>query len=521
MDFEDIKQHRQDIQKHVVAFVKDKDLSPPLALEELREYADEIIVKYGMSDDSDDLVVVYLNNELWRPVLATIPYERRILVLPQCLANSKVCKAQTDIYGLLCEKCGSCSICSLQTQAELLGITALVAEGGTIVAGLIDTGQVDAVIGVSCLDALEKIFPYMVKHAVPGIAIPLLIDGCKDTVVDTEAVHIAFSCYEPSETRQFQPKDIEKQVQEWFSLDNLRDVIKSPDLSNSVVVDTAVEWVAQNGKRWRPCLAASASVAISSTSSFTRNLQCLVTAVECFHKASLIHDDIEDDDSVRYNQQTLHERIGIPAALNIGDFLIGEGYNLIASLDIDESIKNAMTKVASNSHRTLCLGQGEELEWIINPTELTVEKVINIFEKKTAPAFEVALSLGVLYAGESIELCEHLKDFSNALGIAYQIKDDIEDFNLGDFGDLQSLRPSLLLAIACERFDENIIEILKNNSSAENISKYVDVDFVRDKALQFYEHYKNQVTRSLKPITNTELKRLLFRLSGTILVDIE
>ena len=140
MDFEDIKQKRQDIQQHVVTFVKDKHLSPPLALEELREYADEIIQKYGMSDKSNDLVAVYLNNELWRPILSTIPYERRILVLPQCLANSKVCPAETDIYGLLCEKCGSCSICALQTQAEVLGITALVAEGGMVVAGLIETG---------------------------------------------------------------------------------------------------------------------------------------------------------------------------------------------------------------------------------------------------------------------------------------------------------------------------------------------------------------------------------------------
>jgi len=521
MNFEDIKQERQDIQKHVIAFVKDNHLSPPLAFEELQEYADKIIEKYELSNKLNDLVAVYLNNELWRPIISTIPYERRILVLPQCLANSKVCPAETDIYGLLCEKCGSCSICSLQTQAELLGITALVAEGGTVVAGLIETGQIDAVIGVSCLDALEKIFPYMVKHAVPGIAIPLLTDGCKDTVVDTDAVNTAFSCYEPSEFKQFQPKDIERRVQEWFSLDNLRDAIKSPDLSDSVVVDTAIDWIAQNGKRWRPCLAASAYVAISPFGSFTRNLQYLVTAVECFHKASLIHDDIEDDDSVRYNQQTLHERISIPVALNIGDFLIGEGYNLIASLDIDESIKSAMTKVAADGHRTLCLGQGEELEWIVNPTELTVEKVINIFKKKTAPAFEVALSLGVLYAGESIELCEHLKDFSNALGIAYQIKDDIEDFYLEKSGGLQSLRPSLLLAIACEKSGENIIKILKSDNSPENTSQYVDVGFVRAKAFQFYEYYKNQAIRSLKPIKNTELKRLLFRLSGTILVDIE
>jgi geranylgeranyl diphosphate synthase type II len=517
----DEQQKRVDIHKKVSFFVKERQLSPPLAFEELVQYAEVIISQFNLDASTKDLLAVYLNNELWKSTLATIPYDRRILLLPQCLANLKVCQAQTDIYGLLCEKCANCSICSLQTEAEKLGITTLVAEGGTVVAGLIETGQIDAVIGVSCFEALEKIFPYMVKHAVPGIAIPLLVDGCKETVVDEAAVKQALRLFEPSGVVQLQPKDIENKVLDWFTKENLQLVIKSHDGSESVVVDTAIEWVAQNGKRWRPCLAASACMAISPQCSFAEELQSLAIAVECFHKASLIHDDIEDNDTLRYNQKTLHERIGVPAALNIGDYLIGEGYSLISSLNLDESLKSAMIKVAADGHRSLCIGQGEELEWILNPTELTVEKVINIFKQKTAPAFEVALSLGVLYAGESIELCEHLKGFSNAFGIAYQIKDDIEDFNAEHSSDLRALRPSLLLAIACERAEENIIEILKDDNSDKNIDEYINIPFVKDKALQFYEHYKNQVIRSLKPIKNTELKRLLFRLTGTILVDLQ
>lgn len=514
------KLHRADIQHGVEEFVADRQLLPPITLEELFLCADQIIGINDWPENDRDLIAVYLNNELWKSTVSSIPYERRIMLLPQCLANSEKCSAPSDIYGLLCQKCGACSISYLMEQADSLGISTLVAEGGTVVAGLIETGQVDAVIGVSCLDALEKIFPYMVKHAVPGIAIPLLKDGCKDTIVDENAVCQAMTCYDPDAHKQLQPKDIEREVQSWFSKENLEKVIKSPDNKQSVVVQTAVDWIALDGKRWRPCLAVSAYVAMSNdVCIFSENLKKIAVAIECFHKASLIHDDIEDNDSTRYHQKTLHEKIGVPAALNIGDFLIGEGYKLINELDVDSNIKNSMIAIAAAGHRKLCLGQGEELEWISNATELSVPMMISIFKHKTAPAFQVALSLGVLYAGGNLELCSHLDDFSNAFGVAYQIKDDMEDFFKDNGGDLFVARPSLLLALACESAGQNLIDKIRNGEFV--VEKDVNMKFIRNKAGQMYEHYKNQVIRALKPIKHTELRRLLFRLSGAILVDIK
>src|SRR6185503_2935803 len=52
-------------------------------------------------------------------------------------------------------------------------------------------------------------------------------------------------------------------------------------------------------------------------------------AIECFHKASLVHDDIEDDDTFRYGRETLHRQYGVGTAINIGDYLIGLGYRLV------------------------------------------------------------------------------------------------------------------------------------------------------------------------------------------------
>ena len=64
----------------------------------------------------------------------------------------------------------------------------LVAEGSAIVMALIQTGKIDAIVGVSCLSVLERAFPYMEAAAIPGVAIPLLQDDCKDTAVDIDWV---------------------------------------------------------------------------------------------------------------------------------------------------------------------------------------------------------------------------------------------------------------------------------------------------------------------------------------------
>src|SRR5258707_880904 len=91
------------------------------------------------------------------------------------------------------------------------------------------------------------------------------------------------------------------------------------------------EWLARAGKRWRPFLTVSAYQALRSAteSVVPEGVRKIAIAVECFHKASLIHDDIEDNDAFRYGEKTLHEQYGVALALNVGDLLIGEGYRLI------------------------------------------------------------------------------------------------------------------------------------------------------------------------------------------------
>src|SRR5205823_902010 len=81
------------------------------------------------------------------------------------------------------------------------------------------------------------------------------------------------------------------------------------------------------------------------------DLRKVAIAVECFHKASLIHDDIEDDDAERYGKQTLDTEHGVAVALNVGDLLLGEGYRLLASLDTNSNIRSEILRAAAEGHR--------------------------------------------------------------------------------------------------------------------------------------------------------------------------
>ena len=163
-------------------------LVPPLVLDELKVSADALVSARGVDPIYRDYVGVLINNEVWIDQLATVPFERRLLLLPKCLRVEDKCPAPFDEFGLLCKQCGLCTIQDLQEEAERLGYAVLVAEGSALVMALIQSGKIDAIVGVSCLSVLERAFPYMEAAAIPGVAIPLLQDDCRDTGVDIDCV---------------------------------------------------------------------------------------------------------------------------------------------------------------------------------------------------------------------------------------------------------------------------------------------------------------------------------------------
>src|SRR5438876_3205750 len=316
---------------HVVRnYVAEFNPVPPLPAEELKVHADRVVQHLGCAPVYRDYIGVLINNEMWREQLAAVPYERRLLLLPKCLRVESKCPAPFDEFGLLCKQCGLCTIQDLQAEAEKLGYATLVAEGSAIVMSLIQTGKIEAIVGVSCLSVLERAFPYMEAAAIPGVAIPLLQDDCRDTTVDLDWVWDVIHLTSDDQTRRLDLGALRDEVDFWFTPGSLDLIMGAAEGETERI---GRDWLLRAGKRWRPFLTVAAFQALRNNVSqpIPDDLKKIAVAVECFHKASLIHDDIEDNDAQRYGEKTLHEEFGLPVALNVGDLLIGEGYRLIGA----------------------------------------------------------------------------------------------------------------------------------------------------------------------------------------------
>jgi geranylgeranyl diphosphate synthase type II len=313
-------------------------------------------------------------------------------------------------------------------------------------------------------------------------------------------------------------------VDTWFHPEDLDRVMGPADGAADRV---ARAWLSADGKRWRPFLTACAFKALQDdpTQPLPESLRRAAIAVECFHKASLVHDDIEDADERRYGRETLHVEHGVPVALNAGDLLLGEGYRLLASCGAPAQVCAELVRIAAAGHRELCLGQGAELAWMNEPTPITADQTIDIFRRKTAPAFEVALRVGAALAGATPETQALLKDYSEALGIAYQIRDDLEDLAEGSINDGTGFRaPSLVLALACDKAKasgrDRVMQLWRGgrNSAAdrEAFRALVGELGVEDRARALLEAYKEQAVRTLPPLQHASLKGLLRRVVGKV-----
>ncbi len=464
------REERRELRELVAADVAGRGLGAPLSMGTLEALAGELIAAHGLDAGLRGWLMVEISNAVWREAVAAVPPERRILLLPQCLRREGVCTAPVDEIGLLCRRCGSCKIVGLEDRAAALGVMSIVAEGFTAAVELIKQGVVDAVIGVSCLESLEKAFPLMIAGAVPGVAVALNGAGCRDTDVDEDRVMELLEMLSDGGATRPAPVDyrlLDDTVRDWFSAESLAaTILPGGDHTSKVALD----WMTAGGKRWRPYLLAATYMALSGSRELPDRVRQAALAVECFHKASLVHDDVQDGDERRGELETVHARHGVPIAINVGDMLLGEGYRLLAGCGDVE-----MISAIARAHVALCRGQGTELEWRRERTLPDEAMVLDIFRGKTVPAFAVSFELGAICAGASAEVRRLLADYSEALGIAYQLRDDLED------------EPDDAPALP------------------------------REKAVELAEKYRRRATEIAEQVNGAELRRLLFRVTERIL----
>src|SRR5687768_3819453 len=254
---------RQHILQAVRNYVAEFTPVPPLPADQLKVHADRLVQSLGCDAIFRDYIGVLLNNEMWREQLAAVPFERRLLLLPKCLRVESKCPAPFDEFGLLCKQCGLCSIQDLTVEAEKLGYAVLVAEGSAIVMSLIQTGKIEAIVGVSCLSVLERAFPYMEAAAIPGVAVPLLQDDCIDTNVDLDWVWEYIHLTSDDQTRRLDLSALRDEVDSWFTPASL-EILLGPAVT--AAEKAGRDWLMRAGKRWRPFLTIAAWRALSESS---------------------------------------------------------------------------------------------------------------------------------------------------------------------------------------------------------------------------------------------------------------
>ena len=417
--------------------------------------------------------MVLIGNFFWKQQFLAIPFERRMLLLPHCLKHAEGCPAEYTEFGLDCERCGACSIADYKVRAEQLGYKVLVAEGSPVVLKIIVSGYIDGILGVACLNVLEKAIDKVLIAGVPSYAVPLHSGDCMNTTLDEAWVWDVLDKYEPlpeKPTASYVPlmrassgifeNDFER------LLPRIR--TKDPQKANSPVAFTeqaSYDWLANGGKRFRPFITLATWHAASGRNVLTAgdptpeipdSVARVAMAIEAFHKASLVHDDIQDDDQFRYGRDTLHREHGTGQAINIGDHLIGLGYRLIhTTRDLDPEVSIDIADSMSTAHIRLCDGQGAEMSWQQNPDwNITPLDALQIYSLKTSPAFEAALYSGLRLAGHDLAHSDMVSSFCRHVGVAFQILNDLKDW-MGDHDnkmkhgqDALALRPTVMLALA-------------------------------------------------------------------------
>ncbi len=502
------------MRKEAALLVNGQNLLPPASFDTLERHATELIRKLEISDDHTDFAIVLIGNETWRATVAATPFNRRLLLLPQCLKSNGFCQGTFDELGLLCAGCKGCVINDVLNEAELLGYTTLVAEGTTVAIGLVEEGSIDAVIGVSCMPVLQRSFEQVSRAAVPVIGLPLMYDGCTNTNVDYNWLLEEIKSNAP--TNQAKPLSvslIKNKVQEYFTEQNLNAFFPKSSRTESL----AKEMMLQGGQRMRPLMTVLAYIAYSEVpdEKITMNVAMII---ECFHKASLVHDDIEDESDRRYDKETLHKKLGIAMAINVGDYLIGKGYHLLSELPLNNDQISHCLRVISMSHIRLTQGQGADIMLDQLDRTFTTNQAFEIFKLKTGEAVNVALLLGAIAGRAPENELQILSDFSNSFGIAYQIRDDLSEFEekkelekISDFPFLAALftENSASVKNQVQEFSEEPISMEKFREKITQLNLVIQAETI-------LRGYIEKCYSALDGLKNLQLRLSLYGVLGKI-----
>ncbi len=239
------------------------------------------------------------------------------------------------------------------------------------------------------------------------------------------------------------------------------DRVISERLSTGVplVAEVARYIISAGGKRLRPVLLLLMSRALGYTGAQRFNLAAVI---EFIHTATLLHDDVVDESTLRRGRATANEAFGNPASVLVGDFLYSRSFQMM----LDAKDMRVMEVLAD---ATNVIAEGEVLQ-LMNMHDATLDEAayLRVIRSKTAKLFEASTRLAAILAKAPAEIEDACATYGQALGTAFQIIDDVLDYdgnasetgkNLGD--DLREGKTTLPLIFAMQRGTEQEREIVR------------------------------------------------------------
>ncbi|MFZ4733507.1 MAG: polyprenyl synthetase family protein [Pirellulales bacterium] len=467
----------------------------------LRRQAEVLVERLGEDEGLVGWTMVTIVSEYWRERLAGGPSGRRLLLLPDC----PLAVHRGAVASGVPATCGpGCAIGTVWSAARESGWSVEPTSAALGGIGALFTGQYDGILGVARLSHLEKAFAMLPAFSLPIAAVPFDAAaaahaaaaspsaGCAEVVaagaIDVEWILGLLGVAGGASAPMGDYLPLLREAAGLFSPDALRQTERQLGLDGAFGGDRlaslpgaletvgpleatsllSADFLCRGGKFLRPFITLAAYDAVSADRAERGDpvpvldrsvVHAAALAIEIFHKSSLIHDDIEDDDARRYGRPTVHVERGVPLAINTGDHLLGMGYRIVAGLPgVAADVQRDLVLLLADAHVSLARGQGGELWWrTVSDKRLLPAEAIELYGLKTSPAFEAALAMGVRLAGADPGAVGNLHAYALHVGNGFQVLNDLKDWE-GDAdnarlacGDWLGGRPTVLWALAVER----------------------------------------------------------------------
>ncbi len=255
------------------------------------------------------------------------------------------------------------------------------------------------------------------------------------------------------------------------------EVIRTSLSSDVALIEQISHYIiGAGGKRMRPRLVLLAATALGYEGQHKYELAAVV---EFIHTATLLHDDVVDESDLRRGRKTANAMFGNAASVLVGDFLYSRAFQMMVSvkrLRVLEVLADATNVIA----------EGEVLQLMnMHDPDISVEDYLRVIRYKTAKLFEASARIGAVIADAPPELEQACADYGRALGTAFQLIDDLLDYegstaalgkNVGD--DLREGKPTLPLLVAMQRGTEAERALIRKaieHGEEERLNEIIDI----------------------------------------------